>query len=247
MAEPDAERSVYLFAVGEAFDDMRPAFYVDDQAYPSPDLARVAVETAEAVMTRTGVLYGVDVHSGPGADPPAGTPTWDDFHQRHFVDGQPLPVRAQPPAFEVPQSWPAMHAEMTRADEALQEELQRDLRDVFGEKRIYLESHAGPSRYSAGSVQLSEELYGFSVELAVAAGDDLPSAFEQLTVRLARSGWQFTADEVPLIRHGRRGLFQIVLRTNGSFIRVLAHSPLYRAADEPLGEWVEQERPHVGA
>ncbi|MCA2212701.1 hypothetical protein [Jidongwangia harbinensis] len=246
MGEPDAERNVYVFEIGEAFDDMRPAFWINASAYQNSASALVAVETAEAVMARTGVLFGIEVRSGPGAHAVAALPTWDEFYRRHFIDGVPLPARAQPSTFDVPHSWQAMHAEMIQAHEALQVELERDLNTALPGKRTYVESRTGPTRYSAGSVRLQEELYGFTVELAVAIGDDdLDSAFERLLARLAASAWHFAPGSQALIRRGRRDLFQISLRVNGTFIRLIAYSPLYRASDEPAGEWAIEERPTV--
>jgi hypothetical protein len=38
-------------------------------------------------------VYEVEVTSGIHATRPIGVPTWEDFKQRHFIDGIPLPVR----------------------------------------------------------------------------------------------------------------------------------------------------------
>jgi hypothetical protein len=236
MGEPEADRNVYVFELGEAFDDMRPAFYVDDREYPDADLARVAVETAEAVMTRTGVLFGMEIRSGSDALAPAGLPTWEQFYRRHFVEGIPLSVRPQPATFDVPQSWPAMRAEMARADEDLYAELTHDLEEVFPGSRVHVEAHAGPTRYSAGAVRLAEELYGFTIQLAVAV--EVENAVESVIERLARSGWEFAQSG-----GGRRDLFQISVRTHGPVLRVTAYSPLYQATDQPAGKWSVQERP----
>ena len=66
---------VHVYEYGEASDDLRAAFYVDERAYEDPDLARTVLEIADATMTRLGVIYSVEVTSGPDARVPFGVPS----------------------------------------------------------------------------------------------------------------------------------------------------------------------------
>src|SRR5918997_1822535 len=97
-----ARDRVHVYEYGESSGDLRTAFYVDERAYADPDLARTVLEIADAALTRLGVIYSVEVTSGPDAEIPYGVPTWEEFRQRHFVDDVPLPVRPRPRKLTVP-------------------------------------------------------------------------------------------------------------------------------------------------
>jgi hypothetical protein len=93
---PDPGKNLHLYEYGEAYDNLRPAFFIDERTYNDPELAESVIESAEAAMTRAGVIYEVEVTSGVHATRPTGVPTWEEFKQRHFIDGVSLPVVLDP-------------------------------------------------------------------------------------------------------------------------------------------------------
>jgi hypothetical protein len=74
MGDETPGSTTYLYAFGEAHDDLLPAFYIDERVDSDPELAQSVVESAEAAMTRAGVIYEVEVASGATL---TGVPTWE--------------------------------------------------------------------------------------------------------------------------------------------------------------------------
>jgi hypothetical protein len=95
MDDAAADRNVWLFEYGESYDDLRTAFTIDQAGYSSPELAHSVVEAASAALRRIGVIFEVELSSRSTSSPSPEGPTWDEFKQRHFVEGVPLPVAPQ--------------------------------------------------------------------------------------------------------------------------------------------------------
>ena len=68
-------------------------------------------------------VYEVEVTSGIHATRPIGVPTWEDFKQRHFIDGIPLPVRPRRREQVPPPSWHEMVRAVQEAHRAFRTEL----------------------------------------------------------------------------------------------------------------------------
>src|SRR5690349_16472642 len=135
---PDA--SVWVYEYGEAYDDLRPAFFIDERIYSDQDLAETVVESAHAAMARAGVIYEVEVTSGKYATRPVGVPTWEEFKQRHFVEGVPLPVRPAPQDVALPPSWQQMVRAVEQAYNDFRAELVELLTAAYPEDKVFVSS-----------------------------------------------------------------------------------------------------------
>jgi hypothetical protein len=247
VSETSPGIKVHVFELGEAYDDLHAAFFIDESTYTDVEHARSVVESAEAAMSRTGVIFGVEVTSGDSVRSLHGLPTWEDFKQRHFVDGVPLPVRPRPDHFAVPPSWADMNAEMVRANDELREHLLQVLTSAFPDARTFVTSDKGPLRVSAGSIHLSEETFGFVLDISTFVDqDDLDAAFLHATNSLAQAGWTVDVDPAGpgmLSCQAERGPYWLWVRAKQGSVSVRAYSPIYNAPAAPNAHWTAAPRP----
>jgi hypothetical protein len=246
MVDEEKRASVYLYEYGEAYDDLRPAFFIDERSYHDPELAQTVVESADAAMSRAGVIYEVEVTSGIHATRPVGVPTWEEFKQRHFIDGVPLPVRARRTQQVPPPSWTAMVRAVEDAHEDFRDELVQLLTDALPGYHVSISSDPGPLRRSAGSVDWSEESFGFEVTVT-AALRDLASAeaLDTVSALLLRQGWQLSDRVVrpaSLAVEGTRELYRVWVDSRPLRMTVLGQSPLYRSPAAPITDFVIEPR-----
>ena len=200
MGDRDPGSSVYLYEYGEAHDDLRPAF-IDERVYSDTELAGSAVESAEAALTRAGVIYEVEVTSGIHATRPIGVPTWEDFKQRHFIDGVPLPVRPRRREQVLPSSWHEMVRAVEEAHRAFRTELLEVLTAALPEHDVFVAADHGPLRRSPGSVDWSEERFGFEITVGASIGELPPvTALDRVSALLEQRGVAAHATH----RHRRR-------------------------------------------
>jgi hypothetical protein len=241
MSEP-AGQQVWHFRYGEAYDDLRTAFYVDERAYPNADAARAATESARNALRRLGVIF--DSELLPAEDHPESLaqPSWEQFKQRHFVEGQPIPVRARPLDVAVPPAWQEMHEEMRRANSQFRDELLRLLESAFPGSRVVVDDDRGPLRRSAGSVDLSEEKHGFEIEVSADVGDvPVGDATDRITKILAAAGWE-PADPGGSTAKVTRDRFQIGVDVEPGSVFLLGRSPFYSAPPAPADRWITEPR-----
>jgi hypothetical protein len=233
MSDSNPRANLYLYEYGEAHDDLRPAFFIDERAYSDTGLAESVVESAEAAMTRAGVIYEVEVTSAPHVTRPVGVPTWEEFKQRHFVEGVPLPVRARRTEQARPSSWQDMVGAVEEAHRTFRSDLLRLVTDALPEHDVVVSADRGPSRRSPGSVDWSEERFGFEITLSVSIGDLLPTiALDRITVLLEQRGWQLTRRTDNIVG-GLRELFEVLVDARPLRVTVLGQSPLYSSPAEP--------------
>lgn len=233
---------MHLYLYGEAHDDLRSAFYIDEQAYPEPELAAMALEIADAALSRLGIIYSVEVSAGR----PHGVPTWEEFRRRHIVEGQPLPVRPRPRRRVVPPSWDAMSRAVTAGHEALRDELARSFAEAFPAGRVQIEADRGPLRRSPASVDWSEEKYGFEISWRIGTGDATPAgALDRLAAVLRKRGWEPgepATGPSGLVMEATREAYRLWTNAQPGFVSVQATSPLYRAPAEPGSTFVTEPR-----
>ncbi|MEU8609414.1 hypothetical protein AB0C29_15570 [Actinoplanes sp. NPDC048791] len=246
MVDSDLGTNVHLYEYGEAYDDLRPAFFIDERVYDDPQLAQSVVESADAAMTRAGVIYEVEVTSGRHATRPIGVPTWEEFKQRHFVDGVPLPVRPARHDPAVPPSWAAMIRAVEDAHRAFREELVQLVTTALPGQGVFTAHDPGPLRRSAGSVNWSEESFGFEVTIQAGLGDLPPAeALDRVSTLLAAHGWRLEeriTRPAGVAVEGFRDHFAVLVDARPAKITVLGESPLYRAPAAPASAFVIEPR-----
>ena len=241
MSDNTVDRSLHVYEYGEAYDDLQAAFYIDERSYPDPVAAQIAVESAEAAMARTGVIYEVEVTSGAHAHVPVGLPTWEEFRQRHFIEGVPLPVRP-PSEPTVPPSWNAMVSAVDSACVQLREELTTTLTAALPESPVEITADRGPLRRSPSSVDWTEEKYGFEIVLTVGTGRYGPvEALRIVGTTFEHNGWQLSAADADSVT-GHRDHVNLLLQARPTAITVVAESPLYSAPPGVDGGFVVEER-----
>jgi hypothetical protein len=240
---------VWLFRYGEAVGDVRPAFYLADLDYPRPEVAKAVRRAAADALTSRRIHIDVVLQDGADRYRNGSVPTWEEFRQRHLVDGVPLPVRGQPEGYQEPPGWHAMRSEIRRALDATYADLEETLREAFPGSPTELGEKTGPIRRSPGSVHKDEELWGYRLEVSVFPGfpDQVPVAEEvpALSATLRGRGWAVgpVREEraKPVFDASRDGLLARVFVAPGS-IRVVATSPRYRAPAEPSATWIIEPR-----
>jgi hypothetical protein len=238
-----SDRRVHVYEYGEASGDLRAAFYVDELSYEDPQLARTVLEIADATMTRLGVVYSVEVTSGPDARVPYGVPTWEEFRQRHFVEGMPLPVRPAPRDVVEPSSWHSMSRSVETSHRRFRDDLIAVLTAAFPDGSVSVRSDPGPLLRGPASIDRSEEWYGFEVALRVnTAGLPPTTALEQVTAALRDQGWQ---GDTP---HGSttevtRDHYRLWIQAKPGYLLVEGESPLYRAPTDPGSSIIVEPRP----
>jgi hypothetical protein len=242
MGAKNPGSNVYLYEYGEAYDDLRPAFFIDERAYSDTELAESVVESAEAAMTRAGVIYEVEVTSGVSATRPTGVPTWEEFKQRHFVDGVPLPVRPRRREQVLPPSWQEMIRAVEDAHRGFRADLIQLLTVAFPGHEVFVSADRGPLRRSPGSVDWSEESFGFEITAGASIGDLPPTtALDRVTGLLERQGWQLARRSDGTVG-GSRGLFEVGVEARPLKVTVLGQSPLYSSPAEPGSSYVVTPR-----
>ena len=247
MSDPAHLRYTHLFRYGEAYDDLRAAFVVDERGFDDVGRARAEAHAAEAALRQTGVIYEIEVSAAGHSRDVEGVPTWAEFRRRHFVDGVPLPVRPRPADRLVPPSWHAMNEEMDRASEILCDELLRSNRAALPGADTGVLEHRGPVRHGSASVYLHEERFGFVVGVETELQDITPGeALAAAGQVYEEAGWLLDApvsDGGTVSLAGSRGLFRLRMAAEPGFLTVRTASPLYRAPAAPDSAWLAESRP----
>jgi hypothetical protein len=240
---------VTVYRLGEAPDDLRPAFYVADRAYPRPWLAEAAKEEASKALSERGIIRSLSGVEGSADFAGGALPTWEDFRQRHFVDGVPLPVRSVPRDYVPPPGLTAMRAEIRRDGLATLAELEAVAAEAFPGAPTQLNEMEGPIRFSPASVYKHEELWGFRINFMVLPDypADVPPADEvaALSPVLARRGWSAgtTRESAGKLRvEATRGEHRLDVFAEPGKVTFHVLSPRYRAPAAPGADWVIEPR-----
>ena len=233
---------IWHFRYGEAYDDLRTAFYVDERAYPSAAAAAVAVQSAKNAMRRLGVIFDTELLLGNDLSRSVAVPSWEQFKQHHLVEGYALPVRARSERVDVPPAWQEMHEEIHRARDHFREELVRILESAFPGHQAVVDYDRGPLRRSAGSIDLSEERFGFEIDLSCDISDlAVDEATERITKVLLDERWE-TVDPGENTLNTTRDRFQITVDVEPDSVFLTGRSPLYRALAAPATTWTTDPR-----
>ena len=234
---------IWHFRYGEAHDDLRTAFYVDSRAYSSPEAAAVAVESARNALRKLRIIFEIELLSTSRLPESLTRPSWDDFKQRHFVLGEPLPVRGRSDKLTVPPSWEAMHEELRAAHGRFRAELLRLAHTAFPGSMVSVRYDRGPLRRSAGSIDWSEERYGFEVYVDVnAEGLSIGDIAERLRRVLLSEGWAMTEPGEGDILRATRDHYEIEMGAEPGDASIVGKSALYSAPPAPATDWVTEPR-----
>jgi hypothetical protein len=243
MGDKAPGSTIHLYAYGEAHDDLRAAFYIDERLHCDPGLAHAVLESAESAMTRAGVVYEVTVASGEHVTAPKGVPTWEEFKQRHFVEGVPLPVRPPPGDQAPPPSWRSLITAVEDAHREFRAELISILSTALPGSDASITSDPGATRRSPGSVEWSEERFGFEITVAAGLGDATPvDALARVGDLLEQRGWQLTGRVADVAVGADRSLFTVWADARPPRVTLLGRSPLYHSPSGPDSAFVVEPR-----
>jgi hypothetical protein len=233
---------IWHFRYGEAYDDLRTAFYVDPRTYPNPDAATVAVEAARNALSKLRIISDMELIDTKDLPESLARPSWEEFKQRHFVNGEPLPVRGRPDRVTLPPSWTAMHEEIRSAHPRFRAELVRLAETAFPGSPVMVRYDRGPLRRSAGSIDPSEERFGFEIEVTARPAD---MSVEQIRERLERvlvdDGWTL-ADPGESTLRAVRDHHEIGVAAEPGDAFIVGKSPLYSAPSAPATNWITEPR-----
>jgi len=241
MTEAGAKH-VWHFRYGEAHDDLRTAFYIDERSYPDSATAQHALQSARSALRRLGVIFDTELLYADDCPSSPAVPSWEQFRQLHLVEGQPIPVRPRPASVEVPPTWQAMHEEMRQADGRFRDEIVRLLESAFPEFRVVVDRDRGPVRRSAGSVDWSAEKYGFEIDASCDIGDlAVDKAMDRMTRVLRDAGWE-PKDPGDSALRSVRDQYEIFVDADPGLVFVLGRSPLFSAPAAPATTWITEPR-----
>ncbi|KUL25026.1 hypothetical protein [Actinoplanes awajinensis] len=240
---------VTVYRYGEAPDDLSAAFYIADRAYSRPWLALAARQEASSFFSDRNLIREVLRVEGSAGYVGGALPTWDQFRQRHVVDGVPLPVRSVPQDYVPPPGWDAMMAEIQRERDAAFADLQGAAAEAFPNAPTQVNSVEGPMRFSRGAVQKHEELWGFRINFMVFPGfpDSVPPAEEIAAVspKLSQRGWVVASHrDSPgeLHMEAARGEFRLSVFAEPGAVTFIVLSPRYRAPLDMGPTWIIEPR-----
>jgi hypothetical protein len=233
---------VWHFRYGEAYDDLRTAFYVDPRTYPNRDAAGVAVDAARNALMRLRIISDMELIDAKDLPESLARPSWEEFKRRYFVEGEPLPVRGRPDRVTLPPCWNAMHEEIRSAHPRFRAELMRLAESAFPGYPVVIEYDRGPLRRSAGSIDPSEEKFGYEIDVAVhLAHLSVDRILERLERVLADDGWTITDPGVSALR-AIRDHYEIEVAAEPGDAFIVGKSPLYSAPPAPATDWITEPR-----
>ncbi|GAA2666801.1 hypothetical protein [Actinoplanes palleronii] len=240
---------VTVYRYGEAPDDLSTAFYIADRAYSRPWLALAARQEASSFFSDRDLIREVLRVEGSAGYLGGALPTWDQFRQRHVVDGVPLPVRSVPQDYVPPPGWDAMMAEIQRERDAVFADLQGAAAEAFPNAPTQVNSVEGPMRFSRGAVQKHEELWGFRINFMAFPGfpDSVPPAEEIAAVspKLSQRGWVVASlrdSPGELHMEAARGEFRLSVFAEPGAVTFIVLSPRYRAPLDMGPIWIIEPR-----
>lgn len=178
----------YIFHIGEAYDDVSPAFWIDGRAYSDAASLRADLQAARRALEQLRLISEMEATS---TVPGRSVPSWEQWRQRHLVEGQPLAVRPSPGSDpEVAAPLEELRVELVRVHDRLHSTLLALAETVPGRSgRPYISSDVAPRRSGRGSVDRFEERYATEVTVAVPV-DLLDASVQYAFDRLRDQGWQ---------------------------------------------------------
>ena len=234
---PDDSGRLWHFRYGETYDDLRTAFYVDPRAYGSWVEAERAAESAADELTKLGVVFEIERLSIEDISVAGARPGWEEFRSR----GVPIPVRPTVTSAPPP-SWDAMMVEVAAAHERFRASIVTLAEAAFPGCGVWIRYEQGPRRITPGSVDRSEEGYGFDVNLGVQIGDRAPEeVLAALDAALMRDGWRTARGPAGALTALRDG-FGIGTSIVPGRLTIVGKSPLYRSRPAPETTWSVEPR-----
>ncbi|GAA4707035.1 hypothetical protein [Phytohabitans rumicis] len=213
--------AVYTFHIGEAYDDLRPAFAIDSREYADPAELAAHLAAASEFLRERHIITERET-TVPAA--PTSLPSWREWREKYVVRGEPLPVRPQPARPEVPAGYDAMWEWLTSEHTWLRDQVFAAARAVSPAREPEIGRDMDPRRVTSGSVDLSEERYASTITIDIAtSSDDAVAEVRAAAAALAAQGWdvgELTAGDpyvqlttqakghtiTALMRHGRKRL-----------------------------------------
>jgi hypothetical protein len=189
MSEASELATLYTFLLGEAYDDLLPAFVVDGRDYRDPDAVRADVSAAREQLRHWHIIADCETSRVTPASPVPSLPRWPEWRERHVIRGEPLLVRPLSPDRRVPAGFGAMFEWLEGVRVWLQAEMLAAARAVVRSSEPKVSRDKGTVRRSAASVDLSEERYGVKLAVEVLITGDGTAAVRAVADALAAKGW----------------------------------------------------------
>jgi hypothetical protein len=231
-------REIFTFRIGEAFDDLWPAFFIDSRDYVNLESVRADVMAATRALDDARIIAECETsYPGPGTSAPT-LPTWPQWRDRYLVGGEPIGVSPRPEKVIVPPGWSAMNGWFDQTHSRLCEDLLDAGKAVSETARVTYDP--GPQRIGASSVDWSKERYRVTVSVSVWFGSRDEAAAQQALGTVARvladAGWSVGEPvEEPrtiLLRATRAGHTASALwRRGAGVLELLANSAIVGAGD----------------
>ncbi|WP_432835363.1 hypothetical protein [Dactylosporangium sp. CA-092794] len=183
-------QTLYVFRLGEAYDDLEPVFAVDGRDYPDDETVRADVRAASAALADRRLIADFETSTVPPEAPRIGLPSWPQWRARHIDGAEPIGVRPRPDHQPTPPGWDAMGRWLEGAQAWLSTQVAAAAGAAGGTARALAEPE--PHRVGRASVVLAEERYRVDCEyLAIPPdGGSGPVALQQIAAWLNANDWQ---------------------------------------------------------
>ncbi|WP_432985981.1 hypothetical protein [Dactylosporangium sp. CA-233914] len=187
---------LYVFRLGEADDDLEPAFVVDGREYADDEQARADVRAAQAALRDLRLIADFEASAVHPEAPRSVLPSWREWRERHLERGEPIGVRPRPDAQPTPPGWDTMGRWLEQSQQWLDAQLAAAAAAVPG-ARVRRTREPEPHRVGRASVVLAEERYQVECEyLAVPpTGATGRATLGRIAERLRADGWTVEAPE----------------------------------------------------
>jgi hypothetical protein len=235
MSDPSGPALIHEFRIGEAYDDVVPAFVIDGRDYPDAGAAAADIREASAALHRLRLISDIETSTARADTPRSNRPTWPQWRERHIERGEPIGVRPQPAERSVPPGWTQMNEWLAGSHRWLRDQLTSAAGSVVG-GRTSITSDRGPGRVGPGSVVLAEEKYRVDCVVLVvgAVGADGSAVLDTVLDWLRQAGWSVdepaTQPDVTTVRATNNAhLIDAVWRHDARSVRLFGKSPLVDA------------------
>ncbi|GAA1284206.1 hypothetical protein Psi02_33980 [Planotetraspora silvatica] len=182
--------TVYVFRLGEAYDDLEPMFSVDGRDYTDPDSVRADVRAASLALSERNLIADYETSQASPTTPRTGLPSWPQWRARHIENEEPIGVRPRPAHQATPPGWDDMGRWLEHSEIWLRGQVTGAAGVVAG-GRVSVISDIGPQRVGRGSIDLAEEQYRVDCAFLVVppAGRPIPELLEAIAGWLRAAGW----------------------------------------------------------
>jgi hypothetical protein len=185
-----------VFRLGEADDDLTPAFVIDGRDYADGAAAEADVRAARAALQERRLIADFETSVVLPEAPRSGLPSWREWRARHIEGGEPIGVRPRPDAQPTPPGWDGLGRWLEQSRTWLDAQLAAAAAAVPG-ARVRRTRQAEPHRVGPGSVVLSEERFQVDGEYLAVPPDGAVAGtvLGQIAGGLRMAGWTIGAPE----------------------------------------------------